>query len=133
MVNNKSQKSILIAEDERMLRNMLEMGFSDENYRINFAENGIAALRLLNADQYDLLLTDLFMPQMNGIELIHKCRALSPSTKIVLMSGGGQSLYANHGEKHVQFQHHKLEVDMFLGKPFDLDEILSTVKNILFG
>jgi len=128
---NNSQKSILIAEDESMLRTMLEMNFADEDYQVSFAENGKEALNLLNTNQYDLLLTDLFMPELNGIELILECQTISPATKVVLMSGGGQSLYANHGERHVQFQHHKLEVDMFLGKPFDLDEILVTIKSII--
>ena len=114
-----------------MLRTMLEMSLSDENYQLSFAENGMEALELINTSYFDLLLTDLFMPVMNGIELIMQCQTTSPATKVILMSGGGQSLIANHGEKQVQFQHHKLEVDMFLGKPFDVDEALSIIKGIL--
>ena len=82
---NDPQKRILLVEDEGLLRSMLYMVFKDENYQTDIAANGKEACAFLNENNYDLLATDMFMPEMNGVELILKCQASHPATKTILI------------------------------------------------
>ena len=95
------------------------------------AANGSMALDLMNENYYDLLVTDLFMPEVNGIELIIKCQSQFPAIKIILLSGGGRDVTAEHGTKHVKFCDDEIDINMFLKKPCDLGELLFHVKTIL--
>jgi len=125
------QKRILIAEDEGSLREMLVMIIREEGYRVDAAEDGNQAWALMNANHYDLLVTDLYMPQTNGIELIQKSQQAYPETKIILISGGGKELEAEHGQGHVKFVDQQVDIDMFLKKPCDLDDIITAVEKVL--
>ena len=128
---NNLKKRILVAEDEDALRNMIVMVLKDEGYQVDAAANGNEAWELMNTNHYDLLATDLYMPQMNGIELIFTCQEPFPETKIILFSGGGKELDAEHGNQYVKFLDQEIKVDVFLKKPCDLGEMLSVVKKLL--
>lgn len=124
-------KKILAAEDDEFLREMLITVFEEENYQIDAVENGKQAWDLLNKNHYGLLLTDLFMPQMNGMELAEKCKESFPTIKIIIISGGGRDVEAEHGKGLVKLMDKEVEVDVFLKKPCDLDEMLSVVEKLL--
>lgn len=126
-----SQKKILIAEDEPSLREMLVMVLEDEDYQVNAAADGEEACCMMNSNHYDLLLTDQFMPKMNGFELISKCLDAFPATKTILVSGGGGGLEAEHGKGTIKFQNQQLNVDIFLKKPCNLEELISIVERLL--
>lgn len=128
---NSSQKKILVVDDDETLREILVDVFEDENYLVDVAANGTVALELMSENYYDLLLTDMFMPEMNGIELILKCQSQFPAIKIILLSGGGRDVTAEHGTRHVKFCDDEVDINVFLKKPCDLDEMLSVVKTIL--
>lgn len=125
------EKKILIAEDEQSLRDMLVIILEDENFQAHAARDGAEAWDLLNSNHYDLLLTDQFMPKMNGFELIKKCQESFPDIKTILSSGGGSELEAEHGKSSINFHGQQLTVDTFLKKPCKLDEIISTVELLL--
>ena len=72
MIKNKSDKKILIVDDEVEMRVALETTLKREGYRLTLAENGEQALERLNEDTFDLVLTDVKMPKMNGIDLLKK-------------------------------------------------------------
>ena len=110
---------------------MLITVFEEENYQIDAVENGKQAWDLLNKNHYGLLLTDLFMPQMNGMELAEKCKESFPTIKIIIISGGGRDVEAEHGKGLVKLMDKEVEVDVFLKKPCDLDEMLSVVEKLL--
>ena len=124
-------KRILVVEDDKYLREMLVIVFEDENYQIDDVSNGAEAWDLLNKNQYGLLMTDMYMPKMNGIELVEKCKASFPEIKTILISGGGRDLEVEHGKGHVKFMDKEIEVDVFLKKPYDLDEMFSVVEELL--
>ena len=126
-----SQKKILVAEDEPSLKDMIVMVLKDEEYQVDSADNGQDALELLGKNKYDLLATDLYMPTLNGVELIKKCHELAPETKILLLCGGGKELQATHGNPDVKFNGEQVKTDMFLKKPYDLKTLLSTVENLI--
>ena len=126
-----SEKKILVTEDEDALREMLVVVLKDEDYQVDSASDGKAALELLSQNNYDLLATDLFMPEMNGAELIRKCRNSYPDTKILLLSGGGRELEAEHKNPIVKFEGETIEVDLYMKKPCNLNELLSVVEELL--
>ncbi|MCW8963839.1 MAG: response regulator [Gammaproteobacteria bacterium] len=128
---NTPQKKILLAEDEGLLRSMLHMVFSDEDYQTDIVADGNEAWELLEENDYDLLATDMVMPNMNGIELILKCQASHPTTKTILLSGGGTELTGEHRDQHIKYNDQELDIDMLLIKPCDLDELLSVIKMLL--
>lgn len=128
---NNSKKKLLIVDDDELLREMLVMAFEDENYQITAAVDGREAWGLMNTSHHDLLLTDMFMPQMNGIDLILKCQEQFPVIKTILLSGGGKGIKAEHGKRHIKFQDQAVQIDMFLQKPCDYDDMISVVERLL--
>jgi len=124
-------KRILVAEDEDMLRDMLTLILKDEGYHVDSASNGKEAWQQLNDKHYDLLASDLFMPEMNGFELIEKCKQEFPAIKLLLFSGGGKELDAEPGSKIIKFQGETTTVDLFLKKPYDLMDLLNNIENLL--
>ena len=124
-------KKILVAEDDKFLREMLVIVFDDENYHIDAVSNGAEAWDLMNKNQYGLLITDMYMPIMNGIELVAKCQASFPAIKTIVISGGGREVEAEHGQGHVKFMDKEIDVDVFLKKPYDLEEMFFCVECLL--
>jgi len=128
---NNAKIKILIAEDEENLREMLILVLKDEGYQVDEAADGLQAWNLLNKNHYDLLVTDLFMPKMNGFDLIIKCHDLFSKTKTILLSGGGKEIEAKHGSRNIKYLDQETEVDVYLKKPCNLNEFLSTIEKIL--
>lgn len=128
---NNSQKRILVAEDEASLKKMLVIVLEEEEYQVDSVDNGEEAWALLSKNKYDLLATDLYMPIMNGIELIKKCQESYPETKILLLCGGGKELDATHGNPEIKFNEEPIKIDMFLKKPYDLNSLLTSVEDLV--
>jgi len=126
-----TQKTILVAEDDDTLRKMLGIVFEDEGYEVDFAVDGQQAWELIQQAEYDLLVTDLFMPRLNGIELIKRCQKMHKTMKIIMVSGGGKELVAEHMKQHIQYNGEDQYIDMFLKKPCDLSDILDAVEQVL--
>ena len=126
-----SDKNILVTEDQETLKEMLAVVLTDEGYQVDTASNGHEAWNLIKNKHYDLLLTDLYMPEMNGIELIQKCQQHSADTTIILLSGGGRELKAETGDTVISFLDQELKIDLFLKKPCNLIDLLDTVENLL--
>lgn len=78
---------ILLVEDEPLVALVLETALADEGFDVSTAPDGIAALRLADSTEIDLLLTDVLMPGMDGIELVATLRARRPELPVVLMTG----------------------------------------------
>jgi len=128
---SKSQIRVLVTEDDEILREMLVMVLQDENYQVDAASDGAEAWVLLNKNRYNLLATDLYMPNMDGGELITKCQESFPETKIILFSGGGNEIQTEHGSKTITYLGEDIKVNLFLEKPCDLNEIITAVENVL--
>lgn len=126
-----SKKKILVVEDESSLRDMFVMVLQDEDYQVDAAADGSEAWKLLSSNHYDLLATDLYMPVMNGIDLILACQESFPNIKTILFSGGGRDFDAENGQDHVTFNGREIKVNIFLKKPCDLNDLLSTVEILL--
>lgn len=126
-----SEKKILVAEDEELLRDIFALVLRDEGYQVDIAANGAEAWDLLNKNHYHLLATDLFMPVMNGFELILKTQKTFPSMKIMLISGGGKDVEAENGGTLIKFKGQATEIDIFLKKPYDINQLISVTEKLL--
>ena len=122
---------ILIIDDERGIRNTLREILADEEHEVDVAENGKQGLEMAQNKAYDLIFSDIKMPEMDGMELltqIENCRLeiedfKSAETPIVMITG--------HGDVETAVQALKLGAYDFLLKPLDLNRILITTKNAL--
>jgi DNA-binding NtrC family response regulator len=117
---------ILIADDEEGLRDIFAESLKLSGYRVSVAENGAAALRVLGAEAVDLLLTDILMPDVDGIELIMQVRRSHPELKVIAMSGGGRTA----AEVLINIAR-RLGVHATLEKPFDLATLLEKIESLV--
>src|ERR671929_660606 len=106
---------LLIADDEQGIRQLLTIVFEREGHRVRVAENGQAAMALLRKEPADLIISDVKMPDMGGIELLRAARELAPDVAVVMMTA-----FATVDTAREAF---KLGADDFIQKPFDVDEL----------
>jgi len=116
---------ILIAEDEDSVREFVLRALQHAGHEVTGAADGMAALVALRKDRYDLLLTDIVMPGMDGIALALKASKDHPDMKILLMTG-----YAS--ERQRAHNLHAL-IHRVIAKPFSLQEICQAVEDALNG
>lgn len=119
-------KRILVIDDDDMLRDMLMKLLSNAGYEVVSAENGIEALKLHEQNPADLIITDIIMPDMDGIEVVREFRKTSPATKIIAMSGGGR---INPDQYLAIVQ--RLGAQRTFAKPFKSSEMLAAVSQLL--
>jgi len=114
---------ILIIEDEQAIRNVLCNIISEENkeYHVDVASDGSEGLDMLSNDIYDLILCDIKMPKMDGIEVLEKAVALQPDVTMVMISG--------HGDIDTAVDCIKKGAFDYISKPPDLNRLLNTVRN----
>ena len=117
------QDRILIVEDEVRVAHALGRALSmpeGGGYLVETCESGEDALALFCEGHFDLLITDLRMPGMNGLELIGKCREVSPDIKSILITAFGSS--------EVEDKAFAFEVDGYLAKPFSIRKLVRAVQ-----
>lgn len=78
---------ILLAEDDDSMRLYLTRALERSGYDVVAVDRGTAAIPLLTSERFDLLLTDIVMPEMDGIELAQQCAAISPGTRVMFITG----------------------------------------------
>jgi len=114
---------ILIIDDERSIRNTLKDILSYENYQVSLAENGMEAIKMVDANEYDVILCDIKMPEMDGLEVLEKLQEIAFDVPVIMISGHGNIDTAVEAIKKGAFD--------FIEKPLDLNRILITIKNAL--
>ncbi|MEI6899237.1 MAG: response regulator [Bacteroidota bacterium] len=120
-------KRILLIDDEKDFRDGMKVLLEIYGYEVRIAENGSAGYCLRAETNFDLIITDILMPEMDGLELILKVRSVSPNAKIIAISGGGKGLNATDYLKLSV----SLGADRALRKPFQMLELLDTIKELL--
>jgi len=116
-------KLILVVDDEESIRISLCGILEDEGYQVLHAENGADALDLIREEVPDLVLLDIWMPGMDGIQTLDRIRNLFPDLTVVMMSG--------HGTIETAVKATRMGAFDFIEKPFSLDKVLITIANAL--
>ncbi|MBU8934938.1 MAG: response regulator [candidate division Zixibacteria bacterium] len=111
----KNTISILIVDDEEVLRSLLEKILSREGYQIKCAEDGVTALEILREEPYDIVISDMQMPRMDGFELLRTIKSEFPNIGIIIMTGFGDSYTVKDALL--------LGADEYITKPFRSYEI----------
>ena len=118
---------ILVGEDSSIIINLTKSVLAFENYSIKAARNGKQVLEMLVNEDFDLILMDITMPQMDGIQCTKEIRKLADPTKnkipIIAITG--------HAANHTPEDFRKFGFDDFIQKPLNYDLVLATVKKIL--
>ena len=84
---------ILIIDDSDSMRAQLELSLAELNHTLVTASNGLEAVHAVqSAGPFDLMITDMFMPEMDGVEAIERIQAIQPGIKIIAISGGGMGM-----------------------------------------
>ena len=117
---------ILIIDDEPQIRSMLKLMLEREGYEVAEAPDGIEGIRVYRQKPADLVITDLIMPNKDGIGMIIDLKKEFPNVKIIAMSGGG----LNKPEGYLKGAK-KLGAACTLTKPIDRDEMLKAIKDVL--
>ncbi len=116
---------ILIIEDEASIRRVLTKIISEENntYLVQEAEDGLQGIEKIKDNEYDLVLCDIKMPKMDGIEVLEKAKKIKPEIPFVMISG--------HGDLDTAVNSMRLGAFDYISKPPDLNRLLNTVRNAL--
>jgi CheY-like chemotaxis protein len=88
-MNGQSSKQILVVDDDPMVNSLIRRLLEKRGYRVASAFNGKEALNIYSTGVFDLVITDIIMPEMEGLETIKELRHTDPSVKIIAVSGGG--------------------------------------------
>lgn len=119
---------ILLVEDDDAVREILRKALVSEGHTVDEAPNGELALAAHRRQASDLVITDLVMPEKDGLEMIIELRRMDPAVKIIAMSGGGRTL--GPGQLYLEsarlFGAHRL-----LSKPFTAAALLKAVSDLL--
>ena len=110
---------ILIIEDEAVIRRVLSKIISEENesYDVEQAEDGLLGIEMIMNNDYDLVLCDIKMPKMDGVEVLEKAKKIKPEIPIVMISG--------HGDLDTAVNTMRLGAFDYISKPPDLNRLLT--------
>ncbi|MFO7840188.1 MAG: endopeptidase La [Desulfosalsimonadaceae bacterium] len=115
--------TVMVVDDEERTRKNLEHVLSREGYEVITAENGVVALEILEKKGVDIIITDLKMDRVDGLEVLEKARIKDPQVKVIMITGYATVSNAVEAMKKGSFS--------YISKPFKLDEIRSTVGQAL--
>ncbi|MCB8963614.1 MAG: sigma-54-dependent Fis family transcriptional regulator [Bacteroidales bacterium] len=112
---------ILVIDDEKAIRNTLKEILEFESHSVDLAEDGLAGIEMFTNGSYDIVLCDIKMPQMDGIEVLDKLQEQSSDTPVIMISG--------HGNIDTAVESIKKGAYDFIEKPLDLNRLLITIRN----
>jgi YesN/AraC family two-component response regulator len=115
-------KRILIVDDNLMMRRLIRNVFRNDRMDILEAKNGLEGLQLIEKNSFDLVITDIVMPEMEGLEFIIQLRKKLPEMKIIAISGG---------KPYYLYMAKKLGIEAIFTKPLNHLEFVDTVKKVI--
>ena len=117
------QTRILVVDDEVKICHLIEGLLRQEGYEVDVSDSGIEALKMLKRGDYRMLLTDLKMPGIDGLELISKAKKICPEILVIMVTG--------YATIDTAVQSLKNGVDDYITKPFNIFELKKAVKKVL--
>jgi len=119
----KFKGKILVVEDEKSMREVLRMLLEAENYEVMTAKNGLEGISHIDSDIFDLVITDMKMPKVNGFEVLKKIKEISPETIVIMITA--------FGTKESAVEAMKIGAYDYIHKPFNIDEIRLIVRKAI--
>jgi len=120
MKKSDQEKTILLVDDEEDIRDVLGISLSDIGYKVHAVENGEEAILLFKKINPAIVLTDIKMPGMDGIELLRKVKQENPDTEVIMITG--------HGDMNLAVKSLKYEATDFITKPINVDALEIALK-----
>ncbi len=118
--------SVLVVEDDRDYNDILTKGLNDSGYAVKSADSAKIGLSLTQQHQFDLIICDVLMPEMDGFEFLLEIKKLNLDVKFIMISGGGVSKNTLYLDNSIA-----LGSDAVLAKPFTIDKLDALIKSIL--
>ncbi|MBI4709698.1 MAG: sigma-54-dependent Fis family transcriptional regulator [Nitrospirae bacterium] len=112
---------VLVVDDQKSIREILEIFLKSEGFSVSAADNGMTALDIMKNDIFDLVITDMKMPKLNGIDLLRNIKEIAPNTIVVIITAFGTPESAVEAMKLGAFD--------YIQKPFKMDDIRLVIKN----
>jgi signal transduction histidine kinase len=110
---DRSKIAILLVDDEQDIRDVLEIALADIGYKLYLADNGKTALDVFKKNRIDVVITDIKMPVMDGIELLRQVKRIRPATEVLMITG--------HGDMDLTISSLKYKATDFITKPVNVD------------
>jgi DNA-binding response OmpR family regulator len=126
---------VIVIDDEEDIRIALEEAFTRAGFEVEVASNGNDGMNLLREHGADLVITDIIMPGIDGVETAHNIRREFPTTKIIVMSGGGNAAPLGYEPTAITTTAYlasaaAIGADLTLTKPFDREELIKAAKEL---
>jgi DNA-binding response OmpR family regulator len=118
-------KHFLVIDDDALVRESIQLMLNDSDYKVDLAEDGVQGIKLFKQNKYDVVITDIIMPNKEGFETISELKRINDSVKIIAISGGsrnGIGAYLPIAEN--------LGAKAILYKPFDESELIQTINAV---
>jgi len=124
---SQSKPLILLVEDEELLRTGVQEMLEIQGYAVITAQNGHMALETLTVHQVDLVITDLVMPKMDGIDFVEQLRKISPDLPVIVVSGSTRNIMQRYGIDNIQVP----GANASLPKPFKSVDLIAQIQRLL--
>jgi DNA-binding NtrC family response regulator len=118
-----AKNRVMVVDDEEALRTVLSAELQGEGYQVASAGDGQEAINILTTQEFDLILLDIKMPNVDGFEVLKFVKDRHPKTKVVMLTGFADLKNAIESKK--------LGAEDFVSKPYDLVDLLTTVERVL--
>jgi two-component system, NtrC family, response regulator PilR len=118
-------EKILVVDDEKSMREFLEIMLQKDGYEVSCAESGEEALKAIRREKFDLLITDIRMKPIDGLEVLKQCKTISPGTAVIIISAYASAETAVVAMKEGAYD--------YLPKPFKIDEMRTAITNALLS
>tara|TARA_Y100001960_G_C14170574_1_gene585214 strand:+ start:208 stop:576 length:369 start_codon:yes stop_codon:yes gene_type:complete len=118
-------KHFLVIDDDALVRESIQLMLNDSDYKVDLAEDGVQGIKLFKQNKYDVVITDIIMPNKEGFETISELKRINDNVKIIAISGGsrnGIGAYLPIAEN--------LGAKAILYKPFDESELIQTINAV---
>lgn len=114
---------ILVVEDEEALRSIVELELVTYGYQVNTAEDGDIAMQKLNEQRYNLVILDIYMPNMNGMDVLKQIRENNLADKVIMLTGVNELKIARESLA--------LGANDFITKPYDFQNLIACINRVM--
>ena len=123
------KKKILLVEDEQDIATVLDMVLEEGGYEVDCFSDPVLALKNFRARSYDLVILDIKMPEMDGIELSQQIKKIDNAVKVCFLTAS--ELYYEEFRKEIGLEEPTLDKDLFLRKPIQNEELMKEITRII--